>query len=628
LYLLTGNGHGDFSPPRIIELPGVLTAFVTGEINRADGIADVVVGVSTKEGARLLVFEGPNGALKAKPEELPMPGTVTALALGQLDNGHEMDLAVGAGEQLLVVYGRDRKLSLDDERQQQVLPARTETRVIGSAIKSLAIGDYANDQRPALALLTEDGQVEVIKPGRETAARHRPGAPLTSWPRHWLNQGRVVQADSLVRGKMSSGPGDDLIAIGGPENQLQFFSNTAKGDARQFILESSRPPGAAILMRLNGDALTDLVLLQAGRSAPEVIQAASAMTFIVNSTADTNDGQCTTAANGCTLREAINAANANAGVDNIKFSIPGSPPFTINVTAPPNSGAALPIINDTVTVDATTQPGFNGSPIVEINGANGSNNPVFRLDAGSCTIRGFVVNRAATFGILLNGSNGVTLEGNYLGTDLSGTVAIGNGEGVVLDSSSNNTIGGTTAAARNVISGNMSIGLAIARQSSVNLVQGNFIGTDITGTHALGNGGAGVQVSASSNNNIGGVIPGARNVISASQSGGIQFNNQDPGSTSNNLVQGNYIGTDVSGTAPLGGGSSGVILDSSNNNTIGGLVSAARNIISGNQNGGVVLNHQCSANIVEGNYIGTYVSGTHALGNGGTGVQVSASTTL
>src|SRR5436309_1474519 len=84
LYLLSGDGHGGFQPAKEIPLRGVVTAMTTGEINRADGLRDVVVGVTTERGAEALVFEGPEGALKAQAEVLQMPAAVTALALGQL----------------------------------------------------------------------------------------------------------------------------------------------------------------------------------------------------------------------------------------------------------------------------------------------------------------------------------------------------------------------------------------------------------------------------------------------------------------------------------------------------------------------------------------------------------------
>src|SRR5262249_28948441 len=100
LYLLSGDGHGGLKQARQIELPGQVTALVVGEINRSDGLDDVVVAVHGDGRARVLVYEGPEGALRAKPEMLDAPEAVTALALGQLDEGDEMDLAIAAGHEL------------------------------------------------------------------------------------------------------------------------------------------------------------------------------------------------------------------------------------------------------------------------------------------------------------------------------------------------------------------------------------------------------------------------------------------------------------------------------------------------------------------------------------------------
>jgi hypothetical protein len=96
-----------------VPLPGAVTTLTVGEINRADGLADVVVGVVGSEGPRVLVFEGPDGALRGASWPLALPQEATALALGQLDDSFEMDLAVAAGPELLIVQGRDRKLSTD-----------------------------------------------------------------------------------------------------------------------------------------------------------------------------------------------------------------------------------------------------------------------------------------------------------------------------------------------------------------------------------------------------------------------------------------------------------------------------------------------------------------------------------
>ncbi len=113
--------------------------------------------------------------------------------------------------------------------------------------------------------------------------------------------------------------------------------------------------------------------------------ASGAATYVVNSTADPGSGTCD--ASECTLREAIAAANAAPGADIIHFSIPGPGPHTIQPTG------ALPTITDPVVIDGTTQPGFAGTPIVEVSGAlapvvtNG-----LTITSGGSTIRGLVVN--------------------------------------------------------------------------------------------------------------------------------------------------------------------------------------------------------------------------------------------
>ena len=125
--------------------------------------------------------------------------------------------------------------------------------------------------------------------------------------------------------------------------------------------------------------------------------------------------------------------------------------------------------------------------------------------------------------------------------------------------------------------------------SSNNVIQGNFIGTDVSGTADLDNGRQGVLISgAAANNTVGGTIAAAaRNVISGNDIDGVQIANAG---SSNNLIQGNFIGTDVSGTADLGNGRVGVLISAeATNNTVGGTSDAARNVISGNEDIGIQI---------------------------------------
>ena len=107
----------------------------------------MVVGVVGDEGAQALVFEGSEGALRREPEALALPAEARSLALGQLDDGYEMDLAIGAGSELLIVHGRDRKLSLDEESRAGVTAAEIEQHSMPFTIASFAVGDFSGDQQ-------------------------------------------------------------------------------------------------------------------------------------------------------------------------------------------------------------------------------------------------------------------------------------------------------------------------------------------------------------------------------------------------------------------------------------------------------------------------------------------------
>jgi hypothetical protein len=161
-----------------------------------------------------------------------------------------------------------------------------------------------------------------------------------------------------------------------------------------------------------------------------------------------------------------------------------------------------------------------------------------------------------------------------------------------------NTVGGTAPGARNLISGNLGAGVFVRGQS--NVVQGNFIGTDVTGTLAIGNATlsvftGGVVVSGFSSlpgsgtqNLIGGTTAAARNVISGNNGAGIVMGDFS-GAADRNIVRGNYIGVDVTGTAALGNLQAGVNLDGATNSTIGGTAPSAANVIRNNGGDGVVV---------------------------------------
>ena len=219
-----------------------------------------------------------------------------------------------------------------------------------------------------------------------------------------------------------------------------------------------------------------------------------------------------------------------------------------------------------------------------------------------------------------SGANHV-VQGNFIGTNRNGTTAVPNGTAIQVQQSDDVLIGGTTVQQRNIIANITGIVVTTAARTRI---QGNFIGTDVTGTVALGNHfNTGVDVDfAASATQIGGLTstPGMPpgNVISGSGVGlqvGTGSNN-----VTNTAVMGNLIGTDASGTNGLGNLTGITIVDPSN--TIGGTDPLARNIISANGTGINLGGTEAGAqnNKVQGNFIGTDITGTQLLGNGGDGV--------
>ncbi len=329
------------------------------------------------------------------------------------------------------------------------------------------------------------------------------------------------------------------------------------------------------------------------------------------------------------LREAIDFGNLNsAGTSTITFHI-GNGAQTIDVGS--SGYGPLPVITEPVIIDGTTQPGFAGSPLIELDGTDagvGANGLV--ITAGGSTVKGLVINRfqpnpgaesssdlsaPGGNGIVLDGGSGNLIEGNYLGTDITGTEALGNYNGVLIDGSANNTVGGTVSGSRNIISGNQFDGVLITNAGATgNVVLGNYVGTDVTGTHALGNAAVGVSsYQSGGGTTIGGATSAARNIISGNGFGGVTLGDETGVA---DVVVGNYIGTDATGTHSLGNGT-GVFL-AGINSLIGGSGPGQRNVISGNGIGVNMIGDQ--SDVVAGNYIGTDASGNEALGNTTDGV--------
>ena len=417
----------------------------------------------------------------------------------------------------------------------------------------------------------------------------------------------------------------------------------------------------------------------------------------------------------------------------------GTGPQTIDLLSP------LPAITAALTIDGTTEPGYSNTPLIELYGAGaGTGANGLTLAGNGITVKGLIIGGFSGDGIEVTGNNDL-VESNYIGIDSTGNDALGNGgAGVaIFDGATGNTIGGTTAGSGNVISANAGDGVDDIDANS-NVIVGNWIGTNATGTAALANSGDGVFVSGSSSVIIGGTAAGAGNldlrqrhqrhrnqrldahahsgqpdrarpdgnacpgqprgrrvdrqrlrfqyhrlagrrraqlyfrecgrgadhglVHGGDRRGGQPDRHQRRGhgrggqpdgrcrhrgrdrchdrcarrpgwqrdlgehgrrhrhrrGAVNTVVEGDYIGTDQTGTKPLPNSGSGVSVDDALGVTIGGAAQGVGNVISANTQAGVSIAGTATTGVlIVGNRIGTDFTGTSALGNGTFGVLVS-----
>jgi uncharacterized repeat protein (TIGR01451 family) len=308
-----------------------------------------------------------------------------------------------------------------------------------------------------------------------------------------------------------------------------------------------------------------------------------------------------------------------------------------NIAAPPyviQPALDLPQLAAGVSLDATTQPGYSGIPIVEIDSTLNINS-LNTLAAGgnSATIRGFS---------LTNGNNGITLygdfntvEGNYVGLNPAG-VAEGNDNGVIVKGN-NNTVGGTAPNARNIISGNFAVGVRLETDATGNTVAGNYIGTDPTGSVARPNGSGVELIDTAAQNTIGGASAAHRNVISGNTSYGIRlkgegvsvgfarkFASLSANAVNDTLIANNWIGPNAAGSGALGNGTAGITIEDDVSGTVIGLPGQP-NTISANVYGIKVPGVNVGGTKISANSIGVATDGITPMGNTQSGILLIAS---
>ncbi len=353
----------------------------------------------------------------------------------------------------------------------------------------------------------------------------------------------------------------------------------------------------------------NFALSSGDRAAAAAIYGAPTLSAVVTTTADTGPGS---------LRAALYHAADHPGTP-ITFNIPNSDPgfsggvFTIKIT-----GHLPPLATDGVTVDATTQPGYSGNPLVFIDGSNilaeSGQPPGLMIYAADCTVKGLGFIRSPWVGIamLLPDATGNTVCDCWCGVDPNGTSAAANTkQGIqISDGAHGNTIG-----PGNVLSGNSEYGIWVSGSNTVeNTITGNLIGTNAQGDAALPNNYGGVIVTGAAHGNT--IGPG--NTISGNGNAGVWLTGAG---VFGNTVSGNLIGTNSAGTAAVPNDSSGIYLVSgASQNQVSG------NVISGNGAGfgyGILIaDPGTDDNAISSNLIGLRPDGG-ALGNVFAGIGIS-----
>jgi hypothetical protein len=364
LNFFAGDKRGGLDSGHELSLEGAVTALISADVNLNDGLADVIVGITNSGGSRLLVFEGPHGAVNAVPEAFPMPDSISDVEAAYLDEHWAVDLAVAAGEDLAIVSGRYKEESLDPVHRVEIRPATVTTRKFPDRIRTLSKGDFVGSGRTDLAVSLDDGSIAVYDSELDRVY------PLND---------RLESEDGWVEKIHTSAWTKDDLALVEPQRQRirilsqpRFEQAESRTDwfypetkplelstVEPVVLRTGGTPTALTAVRLNADALDDLVLGLGSDPATGVAGIVVARTYPMNTfnvddsqtkpDKDLGDGRCETEDGTCTFMAAVGEANsipAGSGPthDLITFSV-----SSVNEGGVGGSGIAGP-----TTVDGTT----------------------------------------------------------------------------------------------------------------------------------------------------------------------------------------------------------------------------------------------------------------------------------
>jgi CSLREA domain-containing protein len=387
LYLLAGDENHNFEPASALALPGNLTALAVAPKSEMS----LAVAIDGTDGASILVYDARRDIFDQQPLARALPASVTALAPGRLDEDRSTDLAIIAGSQLYLLHGQANKsasgLVPPDRQAGQLEPI-----ALPFGVKAVAVSDFIwdRDARLELAVAAHDGVVHLLARGvvdtrplaasevlerRQLVAQVRRGerrwADLATPPTEQAMNWAVAEttalsisnadggAQGLLLDTLASGrQAHDLLVLNPSANQMQIaFKAEAQAGREAVTFDLGAEPVAALPVRLNVLGRPGLVVLRRGQVVPAFVMLAPASTYAVNHAGDTDDAapgdnNCADAGGNCSLRAAVQEANAHTGADMITFAagLNGTPIQLTQVGDDNNAGNGDLDINDSLTI--------------------------------------------------------------------------------------------------------------------------------------------------------------------------------------------------------------------------------------------------------------------------------------
>jgi uncharacterized repeat protein (TIGR01451 family) len=378
LYVFAGDGKGNFAAPQTVNLPGGVTAMLGGDLGRATGFTQVVVGINGHSGPELAVFSGSQDGVNPVAA-FPLSGPASTLTFGDFgDNGNDLAFLAGGNAQIL----RAQTMKL----QPVSLPISAAALAVGTFI-------YDRNSTAQLAILGTDGSIQIAARSefdpraysveefqaiRQARRLNQPvpfatvkSFPANGWKivESFPSVGTVAagQTPAFFRTRISSNGADDVMWLGAGGGQMVVLSHPDVAPGASTFLPGqvsvrayAGTPIAGLPVRINIDGRPGVMSIHQGEAAPSMLMPLPDPTFFPNRFDDPVPGAvaniCNNVSNAdtsssCSLREAVIKANATAGTDTIQL-IAGTYTLTQPRAASPQYNALTGTlnINDSVNI--------------------------------------------------------------------------------------------------------------------------------------------------------------------------------------------------------------------------------------------------------------------------------------